>query len=365
MMWIFPQFAAGLRVACLGNSLTKGVGGNQSYPAQLATMVPATIEVLPTFGSSGKTATRVDGRYYLDTRQYADAVAAGFDVAIVLLGTNDAQVDLWRNDTFFIDSYVELLLTIGQKDVIFVGTPPAYLGGDSRWGNTTLINERFPNELIPAVVAGARNANLSVGTIDFYGAVNADPDFYGDAIHLNDQGYRLMAEAARDALLTWLAGPDEWFKRGEPAKDCDWVAAYPSDSTGDFRRCRAKGHDDRFAWEACASCGSNGTDDSTSWFKKDDPAKDCQWVALYPYDATDFTSRRCRVRGDDETFASEACVTTCADVLADSPSWFKLGNPSKNCDWVAALVPNRCFVKGEAGVLASEACAETCLAYSS
>ncbi|KAH8056776.1 hypothetical protein JL721_9894 [Aureococcus anophagefferens] len=49
---------------------------------------------------------------------------------------------------------------------------------------------------------------------------------------------------------TACADRDDWYKKAQPWKDCPWVAALlPS-------RCEAKGDDDTYAWEACrVTCG--------------------------------------------------------------------------------------------------------------
>lgn len=43
-------------------------------------------------------------------------------------------------------------------------------------------------------------------------------------------------------------------------------------------------------------------------------------------------------------------------LLKDSSSWFKMGEPSKNCAWVAAFVPTRCAVKGFDKTTAWDSC---------
>ena len=44
----------------------------------------------------------------------------------------------------------------------------------------------------------------------------------------------------------------------------------------------------------------------------------------------------------------------------DSASWHKNGNTAKDCSWVSRFAPTRCSVKGENKVRASEACPATC-----
>mmetsp|Transcript_8582 Transcript_8582/g.28119 ORF Transcript_8582/g.28119 Transcript_8582/m.28119 type:complete len:417 (-) Transcript_8582:203-1453(-) len=59
---------------------------------------------------------------------------------------------------------------------------------------------------------------------------------------------------------------------------------------------------------------------------------------------------------DDHGFARSAVCTKCAD----SEAWYKRADPSKDCEWVSELSTKRCDVKAEDKTLASEACIEAC-----
>ena len=48
------------------------------------------------------------------------------------------------------------------------------------------------------------------------------------------------------------------------------------------------------------------------------------------------------------------------EITADDATWHKLGDSSKDCDWVANYLPKRCAVRGEGKVTACEACATAC-----
>ncbi|KAJ8600353.1 hypothetical protein CTAYLR_000680 [Chrysophaeum taylorii] len=181
------------------------------------------------------------------------------------------------------------------------------------------------------------------------------------------------------------------YRRSEPSKDCDWVAAF-------IQRCDTRGDDGTFAYESCEACGGSvlpsarpstleptseapSTVEPTSkapWFKASQPAsepsKDCDWVAAF--------IQRCDTRGDDGTFAYESCEACGGSVLpsarpstleptSEAPStveptskapWFKASQPasepSKDCDWVAAFI-QRCDTRGDDGTFAYESC-EAC-----
>ena len=92
--------------------------------------------------------------------------------------------------------------------------------------------------------------------------------------------------------------------------------------------------------------------DSTAWFKKNTPWKDCLWVSHLP-------NKRCTVKGYDNTRASYACPAACATSCGDSTTWHKKRDPSKDCAW-ASLSLKRCDAKGQDNVFAIDACPVAC-----
>jgi hypothetical protein len=116
------------------------------------------------------------------------------------------------------------------------------------------------------------------------------------------------------------------------------------------------GADGSIAWRSCSAAAANCKTgqyrgDSLTWFKKEDPSKDCFWV-------NQFSESRCLSKDDDAVFAFEKCRESCGGsgaVCEDSNSWHKRGDPSKNCDWAARL-SRRFLVTGEDDTLAYQAC---------
>ena len=124
--------------------------------------------------------------------------------------------------------------------------------------------------------------------------------------------------------------------------------------------------------------------DDPNWVKNgDEPWKDCAWAAEY-------VPTRCAVRGADGRDAREACPRACeacfpfaptaapsgiptygpttaapSDLPTEIPTaapyapssvptvcphkddadWYKTGEPTKNCAWVAEFTPTRCQVR--------------------
>mmetsp|Transcript_8295 Transcript_8295/g.25709 ORF Transcript_8295/g.25709 Transcript_8295/m.25709 type:complete len:334 (+) Transcript_8295:93-1094(+) len=55
------------------------------------------------------------------------------------------------------------------------------------------------------------------------------------------------------------------------------------------------------------TCCYNNCPDSTSWYKNGEPSKDCSWVA-------NFASARCDAKGWDGSLASDSCLRACEEV---------------------------------------------------
>ncbi|KAJ1451908.1 hypothetical protein M885DRAFT_528300 [Pelagophyceae sp. CCMP2097] len=103
--------------------------------------------------------------------------------------------------------------------------------------------------------------------------------------------------------------------------------------------------------------------ESATWFKNGDPSKDCDWVAE--------SSNRCNTKGSEGFFAHEECEQSCGCRTAaptanptvycfDLATWHKYGDESKNCAWVAEFPSARCTVNGHDGTVAYDHCRETC-----
>eukprot|EP00629_Pelagomonadales_sp_RCC1024_P000505 CAMPEP_0119269340 /NCGR_PEP_ID=MMETSP1329-20130426/6781_1 /TAXON_ID=114041 /ORGANISM="Genus nov. species nov., Strain RCC1024" /LENGTH=532 /DNA_ID=CAMNT_0007269339 /DNA_START=181 /DNA_END=1779 /DNA_ORIENTATION=+ len=95
--------------------------------------------------------------------------------------------------------------------------------------------------------------------------------------------------------------------------------------------------------------------DSMSWTKKGDASKDCAWVAKH--------TPRCNVKGEDNVRAWYGCPGACGTTCSDDGTWYKRGDTSKDCSWVAAHPSEvRCNAKGadDAKTLAKDACPSAC-----
>ena len=111
----------------------------------------------------------------------------------------------------------------------------------------------------------------------------------------------------------------DWYKKGAPSKDCDWVGGWGA-------RCESVGEDGSLAVHACAaSCGCSEA-----------PTLAPTFSAAPSYVPTSFPP----------SYAPTFCN--------NSALWAKSGNPSKDCDWVAKSPAGRCEALGYDGADAAE-----------
>lgn len=98
--------------------------------------------------------------------------------------------------------------------------------------------------------------------------------------------------------------------------------------------------------------------DHEDWFKNGDETKRCDWVADFP--------KRCNAKGHpdilDGAYAFEVCHTACGNCGAecvDSTTWHIEGNEAQDCSWIQGDV-KKCAQVGVDDVAGHEACRMSC-----
>ena len=204
---------AKVRVACVGDSLTRGDGSHEArrpkgrgiaqrgnYPAMLQKMLGDRFEVR-NFGHGGATACNASDVPYAETSEWVAARRFRPDVTVLMLGTNDAKVQHWEEPHCGPYAYAAGMRALleGQQEprpFTLVLQPPPIIA--DRWG----ISQR----LLPAVRAQLRAllpaSEFSAGVCD-RGQVTLRAEelpiqpsyaaFTKDGIHLNRAGSRQLA----------------------------------------------------------------------------------------------------------------------------------------------------------------------------
>ena len=190
------DFKSPIRVACLGDSITYGVGAGagQSWPDQLQRMLGDGWDVR-NFGHSGASVAKGDKHSIWSQKEYANALLFHPDVAILLLGTNDTKPENWAGKAQFPKLYKELVVSFAElssKPRIFCGTPP-HVAKKGNFG----INEKTVLEQIPIIEKVAKD--WKAGVIDVHAATMHD-EWFKDNVHPSAEGATAIAKAAFHTL---------------------------------------------------------------------------------------------------------------------------------------------------------------------
>lgn len=186
-----------IRVACLGDSITHGVGAGPgwAYPDQLDRMLGDGWDVR-NFGHSGATVGKSDKHAIWGTKEYKEALVFHPDVVVIMLGTNDTKPENWAEKNQLPKLYKELVESfakLSSKPRVFLCTPP-YVAKKGNFG----INEAGVLEEIPMISAVAKENRAAV--IDVHAAVDKRDDLFKDNVHPNTEGATLIAKSVYRAL---------------------------------------------------------------------------------------------------------------------------------------------------------------------
>ncbi len=205
----FPLLAQKTKVACIGDSVTKGYGlknpESQSYPAQLQDLLGTTFQV-ENFGVSGTTLLSKGHRPYVLTDEYQRALAFKPDLVIIHLGLNDTDPRNWPNyqDEFLTD-YANLIQSfknyVGVRPKVWICrmTPifnahPRFKSGTRDW--FWQIQEKI-EQLAQTV---------GVGIIDLHTPLYSHPELFMDALHPDQIGAAIIAKTVFQNISGNLGG---------------------------------------------------------------------------------------------------------------------------------------------------------------
>lgn len=197
------------KVACIGNSITEGVGttdpATKSYPSVLQRMLGDGYEVC-NFGVSCSTALKKGtdaGRpfSYVDTDACRKAIDYNPDIVIIKLGGNDSKACNWQYKDEFEADYQAIIDTfkyLPSLPEIYICLPAKARVDDPEaiWG----IDENvIINEITPAIKKIASDNRLT--TINLHDAYEGEENSsYADNIHPSDRGAELIAAKIHKAV---------------------------------------------------------------------------------------------------------------------------------------------------------------------
>jgi acyl-CoA thioesterase-1 len=232
-----PAQVGPIRVACVGNSITYGGLGSQSYPQQLGTLLGSHYDVR-NFGVSGRTMLRKGDYPYWNEVTFFDVQDFDPEILVICLGTNDSKPWNWVDSADFYTDYMDFVKTFrnnGRHPQIYACFPPPVFQDGFGITNATIRDRIIP--LIDSVRVTARTLS-----INFYQLMLGDGAHFPDGIHPDAAGYAIMAQIVHDSIVSSPAGFARYFTARSPTFEM--------------------GESDMLYWET--STGSNVTIDGVS-----------------------------------------------------------------------------------------------------
>lgn len=182
-----------IKVACVGDSITAGVGADspsESWPAVLGRMLGANYDVR-NFGVSGTTMLKFGGSQYWQTTQFQSAQSYAPNIVIIMLGTNDTKPGYWdAHQSEFTDDAKAMLTTFKElpsNPRVILAIPIPVFGT----GNYGISKQVMDNDVAPALRSIAAQTNTEL--MDMYPVMAPHADQIGDNVHPTAAGYRTMA----------------------------------------------------------------------------------------------------------------------------------------------------------------------------
>ncbi len=189
------------QLACIGDSNTE-----KKYPEYLQEALGQSYQV-ENYGKGA--ATLINGSYfpYFNTPQYKASVKFNADIALIILGTNDANpkwcLDKNRKTDFkgtpqdeFKERYIDLINAYKKRNPgvkIFVMTPmPVWPEKKPNHPTIKGRKEQLNKWVIPTIKEIAKEQDLVL--IDVHHLMRKGAKYSKDGVHLNDKGYSLLAK---------------------------------------------------------------------------------------------------------------------------------------------------------------------------
>lgn len=198
-----------IRVACIGDSVTKGLGlkkqESQSFPAQLQALLGTSYQV-ENFGVNGSTLLSKGHRPYVLTQEYQQALAFQPQLVIIHLGLNDTDPRNWPNfkDEFFSD-YLNLIRSFQSsangRPKIFICRMTPIFNSHPRFKSGTRDWFWQIQQEIEQVSKAAQ-----VEVINLHTPLYSHPELFKDALHPDQAGAFIIAKTVLQHLTGNFGG---------------------------------------------------------------------------------------------------------------------------------------------------------------
>ena len=190
-------------IVCVGDSITFGyeLDERSSYPSQLQKSLEST-HIVKNLGFSSRTVCSLGDLPYRNESNWQTALTYSQpDICIFMLGTNDTKVKHYNSGDYletFKSEYIEMLTALKAKYTrLIVMIPPPCVDLETQKWRLDILNGKWA-ELLPVLAADYEQVNL----YELFGG-NGDhrTDCYLDDVHLNEQGYNVVADELKKLFI--------------------------------------------------------------------------------------------------------------------------------------------------------------------
>jgi acyl-CoA thioesterase-1 len=182
-----------IRVACIGDSITRGT----QYTIDLWDLLGSNY-VVGDFGIGGATVYLDSNASYLNQTGFEVAKQFEPNIVIIMLGTNDASTNLTESNPAFVSDYIKLVTefqSLASKPEVWIVVPPPI------FNNSANLNEDyFVQNIVPNIKQVASQMNLPL--IDVFTPLVNHPECFVDGVHPNVDGARTIANVIHSALVS-------------------------------------------------------------------------------------------------------------------------------------------------------------------
>ncbi len=220
--------AQSIKVACVGNSVTYGLGienrEKNSYPVQLQALLGDNYQV-ENFGYSGATLLKNGHKPYWEKEVFKKSQDFLPNIVIIHLGLNDQGNNNWPfHKDEFINDYLDMISVYrnlpSHPKVIICRMTPTFSG--HHWFEEGM-RENF-KEIQAKIEKIADLANVQL--IDLHEKLYLFPEYFPDNLHPVNKGAKIMAQQVYSAItgdygglqLPVLYGEKMVVQRGKPIK---------------------------------------------------------------------------------------------------------------------------------------------------
>ena len=180
-----------IRIACIGDSITE----DSKYSSNLQSLLGCRY-LVKNFAVSGSTVLLASWKPYMNQPEFQSAKEFQPNITIIILGTNDAHIELHQYNESFESDYEKLISQFQQlksKPQIWIAKPPPILSN-----SLELTSTYFTETIILKIDEVAKKQNLPI--IDLYNTFGNYTDYSKDGVHPNSQGVALIASEVCKAI---------------------------------------------------------------------------------------------------------------------------------------------------------------------